>query len=207
MHSEGWGEQPASIGHNSGEAWPQAEAQAPELPKFEVKYPGQPDTEEPEAYRARRNAEIQTWLSAKPALETAKQYEMDCRNKVTTTLFPTPKKGTQRYELGGGYKVKLQHTLTYSLGDKEKTTDDGLPYSIEQQVLDLEAAITEKYPVEGPLLLKRLIKWKPEISGSEYEKLDKSNEIEAAVQTMISEHLTVKPGSPQLAFEEPKADS
>lgn len=205
MNSEGWGEQPASIGHNSGEAWPQAEAQAPELPKFEVKYPGQPDTEEPEAFRMRRNAEIQAWQGNKLLAESAVKVERDSRAKVTATLFPTPNKGTQRYDLGGGYKVKLQHTLTYSLGDKDKTTDDGLPYTIEQQVLDLEAAITAKYPVEGPLLLKRLIKWKPEISGSEYEKLDKSNEIEAAVQTMISEHLTVKPGSPQLAFEEPKA--
>lgn len=204
MTSEGWGQQPAPIGHNSGEAWPDAVAQAPELPKFEVKYPGQPDTEEPEAFRARRNAEIQTWLNAKPALDVAKQYEMDCRTKVTSTLFPVPKKGTQRYDIGGGYQVKLQHVLTYTLGDKDKTREDGSKFPIEEQITALEEAITEKYPVEGPLLLKRLIKWKPEISGSEYEKLDPKIEAEAAVQVMISEHLTIKPGSPQLTFEEPK---
>jgi hypothetical protein len=209
MTSEGWGEQPAPIGHNSGEAegWPvtqtEAEAAAP-VQKFEVIYPGQPDTEDPEHFRLRRNAEIEHWLNAKPILESAKQNEMDLRTKVTATLFPAPKKGTQRYDIGGGYKVKLVHGLTYTLGDKDKLNDEGAKVPIRKQIEDLEAAIIEKHGEAGLQLVKRLISWTPTLSGSEYEKLDADSAIELDVRTMISEVLTVKPASPQLTFEEPK---
>lgn len=210
MTSEGWGEQPAPIGHNSGDAggWPvtqtEAEAAAP-VQKFEVKYPGQPDTEDPEHFRLRRNAEVQHWLDAKPILENAKTYEMYLRNKVTTTLFPAPKKGTQRYDIGGGYKVKLVHGLTYTLGDKDKLNDEGAKVPIRKQIEDLEAAIIDTHGEAGLQLVKRLISWKPELSGSEYEKLDPDNSLEAEVKEMIDAVLTIKPASPQLTFEEPKA--
>lgn len=209
MTTEGWGEQPAPIGHNSGDAggWPvqQTEAAA-EAPKqtFEVKYISQPETEDPEAFRLRRNAELQHWLDSKPILESAKTNEMDLRNKVTATLFPAPKKGTQRYDIGGGYKVKLVHGLTYTLGDKDKQNDEGAKVPIRKQIEDLEAAIIEKHGEAGLQLVKRLISWTPTLSGSEYEKLDADSTIELDVRNMISEVLTVKPASPQLTFEEPK---
>lgn len=209
MSNEGWGEQPAPIGHNSGEgqSWPtqQVEAAAPAV-KYEVKYPGQPDTEDPEAFRLRRNAELQHWLDSKPILESAKANEMDLRNKITATLFPAPKKGTQRYDIGGGYKVKLVHGLTYTLGDKDKVNDEGAKVPIRRQIEDLESAIIEKYGETGEQLIKRLISWKPDLSGSEYEKLDADNPVELDVRNMIAEVLTVKPASPQLTFEEPKGE-
>lgn len=210
MTTEGWGEQPAPIGHNSGDAggWPvtqtEAAAAAP-VQKFEVKYPGQPDTEDPEHFRLRRNAEVQHWLDAKPILESAKQNEMDLRTKVTTTLFPSPKKGTQRYDIGGGYKVKLVHGWTYTLGNKDMVdpaTETKIP--IRKQIEDLEAAIIDTHGEAGLQLVKRLISWKPELSGSEYEKLDLDNPLEKEVKEMIDAVLTVKPASPQLTFEEPK---
>lgn len=189
----GWPTIPATagIGHNSQ--------------TFEVKYPSQPENEEPEAFRLRRNAEIEHWLASKPVLDQAKQNEMDLRNKVTSTLFPNPVKGTQRYELGGGFKVKLVHGLTYTLGDKDKIDGEGKKIPVRSQIEDLEAAIIEKYGEAGEQLIKRLISWKPEISGSEYEKLDANNPIELDVRNMIDENLTIKPASPQLTFEEPKA--
>lgn len=209
MTSEGWGEQPAPIGHNSGAegGWPvtqtEAEAVAP-VQKFEVIYPGQPDTEDPEHFRLRRNAEIEHWLNSKPVLESAKQNEMDLRNKVSATCFPTPKKGTQRYALGGGFNVKLVYGLTYTLGDKDKLSDEGVKVPIRKQIEDLEQAIIDKHGEAGLQLVKRLISWKPELSGSEYEKLDPENPLELEVRAMIDEVLTIKPASPQLTFEEPK---
>lgn len=66
---EGWG----GIGHNSGDTtWPQAEAEAVAPQQtYSVLYPGQPETEEPEAFRERRNAEIQNWLGSKGLAEAA----------------------------------------------------------------------------------------------------------------------------------------
>jgi len=195
---------PAGIGHNSGwGAPPEAEAAAPVV-KYEVKYPGQPETEEPEAFRLRRNAEIQHWLAAKPILETAKSNEMDLRNKVTITLFPSPKKGTQRYDIGGGYNVKLIHGITYTLGDKDATREDGSKKPIREQIEELEKKIIAEVGEVGRIYVDRLIKWKPELSATDYEKLDPKDPVESVVAVMISEFVTTKPASPQLTFEEPK---
>jgi plasmid stabilization system protein ParE len=195
----------AGIGHNSGWGASTIEVDTSHMPKFEVKYEGQSEFEEPEAFRLRRNAEIETWLKHKQGAEAAVQLERDSRAKVSAMLFPTPKKGTQRYDIGSGFKVKLQHVVTYYLGDKDKEDNNGNKITIESQVQAVEAVIVEKLDDVGAQMLKRLIRWKPELSGSEYEKLDVSNEAEAFAKAEIAKILTIKPGSPQLAFEEPKA--
>jgi hypothetical protein len=160
--------------------------------------------ETPEEFIARRDKEIQTWLDAKPVLETAKSVESEARAAVTKTLFPEARKGTQRYNLNGGYKIKLVYGLTYTLGDKDKVDHEGKKVSIESQIRAVEEKIAELGP-EAELLVERLIKWKPELSGSEYEKLDSNSPVQLAVRNLIDEVLTIKPASPQLTFEEPKA--
>lgn len=160
--------------------------------------------ETPEAFVERRDKEIQTWLDAKPVLEQAKSAEAEARATVTKTLFPEPKKGTQRYNLNSGYKVKLVYGLTYTLGDKDKVDDEGKKVSIESQVRAIEEKICD-LGAEAELLCERLIRWKPELSASEYEKLDSDNATQLAIRNLIDGILTVKPASPQLTFEEPKA--
>lgn len=196
----------AGIGHNSGEGWGAStvEVDTSDLVKFEVKYEGQSELEEPEAFRIRRNAEIEHWQTAKFNADSAVQNERDFRAKVTATLFSKPKKGTQRYELGGGYKIKLVHSITYVLGDKDLDDDNGNKISIESQVQAVEQIVIEKLGEVGAQMLKRLIRWKPELSGSEYEKLDINNEAEAFAKAEITKIITTKPGSPQLVFEESK---
>jgi hypothetical protein len=189
----------AGIGHNSGE--PEVEI-TPSV-KFPILHKSQPETEEAEAFRLRRNAEIQHWQQAKFTAVNAVTNERDFRAKVTATLFPTPVKGTQRYDLGGGYKIKLVHGLTYTLGDKDAVDDEGIKVPIHKQIEDLEtvvAALGDAHRV----LFEQLVTWEPKISGSLFEKLDKENPIHVTVRDMISEHLTIKPGSPTLDFEEPK---
>ena len=194
-------EAPAATG------WPVAATEAAvEVPKYPVVYPGQPDTEEPEAFRARRNAEIQHWLTSKTTLDTAKTDESDWRGRVTGTLFPQPKKGTQRYDLGGGYKVKLQHVLNYTIGNKDAVDDAGAKVSVRAQVEALEdkvAAMGDAHRV----LFEGVVTWKPEVSGSAYEKLDPNDAVHLEVRNAIDELLTIKPGSPQLSFEEPKPEA
>ncbi len=171
--------------------------------KFEIKHKSQPETEDPEAFRMRRNAEIQFWLNAKVTAVNAVTNERDLRAKVTATLFPVPVKGTQRYDIGGGYKVKLVHGLTYTLGDKDAVDEEGIKVPIRKQIEDLETVVAALGDAHR-ILFEQLITWEPKISGSLFEKLDKENPIHVTVRDMISEHLTIKPGSPTLEFEEPK---
>ena len=185
MNSDGW----PSMGHNN--------------PPAEVSVEAAP-TETPEAFVARRDSEIQSWLDAKTVSTTAVEAEKEARGKLTATLFPTPKKGTQRYNLNGGYAIKLVYGVRYELGDKDKADAEGNKISIESQVRAVEETIAN-LGAEAELLLERLIKWKPELSGSEYEKLDTTNEVQAAIKRELDKLITVKPNSPQLTFEEPKA--
>lgn len=161
--------------------------------------------ETPEAFKRRLTDEVQTWRDAKESLATIKADEMAAREKLTATCFPNPVKGTQRYALEGGYQVKLQYGWTYSLGDKDKLADDGTKVSIEAQVQALEAEILKLDPA-AEAILRRLIRWKPEISGTEYESLasGEATELETKIKGLVDELLTVKPKSPTLDLEEPK---
>ncbi len=160
--------------------------------------------EDEAAFLARRNAEIQSWLNNKEAATNAADLERQCRDRVTATLFPTPKKGTQRYALSGGYAVKLVYTIGYTLGDKDKADDAGMKIPIRKQV---EAVLEQvaKLGNEGPLLADRLVKWKPELDVKEYEALEGDNPTHVEAKKLIDSILTTKPGAPQLAWEEPKA--
>jgi hypothetical protein len=209
MIAEGWGAPPsevepeAGIGHNSG--WgvePVAEV-APVV-TYEVKYAAQPETEEPECFRLRRNAELERWLATRQTAATAKTDEMDWRNKVTKTLFPMPTKGTQRYDIGGGYMVKLVHKLTYTLGNKDAVDESsGKKMTVRAQVEALEEKVAKMGEAER-VLFETLVTWNPEISGTKYEALNEKDEVHVRVRAAIDELLTIKPASPTLEFEEPK---
>lgn len=175
--------------------WPTAEA-APEV-KAQV--------ETPEQFISRRDTEIMAWLEAKAALDASKTAENERRLQVTKTLFPTPKKGTQRYPLNGGHSVKLVFGWNYTLGDKEATDEAGLKIPVQTQINQLEKEICELGP-EGALLVERLIRWKPELVPAEYERLNLSTASEVEVQTkaLVDEYLKVSEASPQLVFEVPK---
>ena len=178
--------------------------------EVEVKAGDAPAAETQEQFIARRDAEIKTWLDRKAMLDVAKPQEMEARNKVSATLFPNPKKGTQRYQLNGGYAVKLVHGTTYTLGDKAKvidTPEGQIAIPINQQVNDALARIRELGD-EGVRLANELVKWKPELSESAYQALTPKDgppsNVQAAVKGIIDEILTTKPKSPTLEFEMPK---
>jgi len=169
---------------------------------------GVPET--PEQFIARRDAEISKWVSDKESLTVAKEYEGESRAKVATTLFPTPKKGTNRYALNGGYSIKLVYGLNYTLGDKTKPdpANPGEVIPVNQQVTDALARIAE-LGNEGQELANVLVKWKPELNESVYLQLTPPEgmaptNIQAEAKAIIDEILTVKPATPQLTFEVPK---
>jgi hypothetical protein len=105
-------------------------------------------TNEAAAWAAKRDTLIKNWMQAQATLKTAKETEMELRNQVSEMLFPEKVKGTQRYELGGGYFVKLVHKLNYKLGNTELKDKDGNKVKVQQQVEMVMEAI-EKCGNEG----------------------------------------------------------
>ena len=164
---------------------------------------GQAPQPTPELTIAEKVELVKKWLADKAALVTIKDREMELRKTVSKTLFPTPKKGTQRFEFDGGYKVKLVYKLNHKLGDAEKVDDSGIKISIQKQVDNIVEEIDKLGP-QAELLADRLIKWTPTLSVSEYEKLDESDPIQAKIKDYIDTILTIEEASPELAFEEPK---
>lgn len=134
---------------------------------------------------------ILAWRDSQAQLENAKSVEMALRRAVFEIKFPDPKEGTQRFELGNGWKLKAQFPYNYKL-DPEKAED----------TLDKIAKLSPTAAV----IADRLCKWKPEVSIKEYRLLceDKSPEGEKA-RKLLDAILTITPGSPQLEIEPPKA--
>lgn len=154
-----------------------------------------------EDWNAHRDKLLSAWIVAKDQLVTIKEQEMELRKQVQAILFPNPKKGTQRYELGSGYKVKLVHKINYKLGDKDRIDpDNGNKISIADQVETVMNEI-EKCGNEGKFIVERLIKTSYDLSISEYEKLE-NNEIKKLVDSI----LITSDAAPSLELEIPSSD-
>lgn len=157
-----------------------------------------------EELREDRNNKIQRWLDAKEGATTAAEEEKLSRQIVSDLLFPTPKKGTQRYPLAAGYAVKLVHGWSYTLGEAKVTDEQGVVKTRAQIVEAIIDKVEGEFGERGVELMERLIKWSPELVEKEYQVLDPERELHCRVKELIDEILIVKPASPQLTFEEPK---
>jgi len=135
---------------------------------------------------AARDAKILEWRAAQAALALAKEQEAALRAEVVALAFADHKdEGTENVELGNGWKLKAVFKIGYTLDNKDDAVDKAL-------------SKIEKAGGEGEFIAGRLVKWKPELSVSEYKKLpDKFRKIIDAV-------LTTKPGTPSLELIEPK---
>lgn len=150
-------------------------------------------------WKTQRDNVLLAWKDAKATLETAKVAEMDLRQQVAKMLFPEPKKGTQRHDLGGGYAVKLVHKINYKLGDKEKVDKKGDKVPINEQVEIVMEAV-EKCGNEGAFLVDRLIKTSYDLSVTEYNQLEPGSQ----VKKLIDSILITSDGAPTIEIEEPK---
>jgi hypothetical protein len=157
-------------------------------------------TNEAAAWAAKRDTLIKNWMQAQATLKTAKEIEMELRQQVSEMLFPEKVKGTQRYELGGGYFVKLVHKLNYKLGNSELKDKEGNKVKVQQQVEAVMEAI-EKCGNEGAFLVDRLIKTEYKLAEGEYTKLDDGSPI----KKLINSILVTSDASPTITLEEPDA--
>lgn len=150
-------------------------------------------------WNTKRDALISEWLQAKGYLTELKEREMELRKQVSEMLFPNPNKGTQRYDLGSGYNIKLVHKINYTLGNKDLTAKDGAKITVQNQVEQVMNAI-EKCGNEGAFLVDRLIKTSYDLSVSEYGKLNDTSQIKKLIDSI----LVTSEASPVVELEEPK---
>jgi|WetSurMetagenome_2_1015567.scaffolds.fasta_scaffold128748_2 hypothetical protein len=149
-------------------------------------------------WQTKRDTLIKNWMQAAAALKAAKENEMELRQQVSEMLFPEKIKGTQRYELGGGYFVKLVHKLNYKLGNSELKDKEGNKVKVQQQVEAVMEAI-EKCGNEGAFLVDRLIKTEYKLAEGEYTKLDDGS----LIKKLINSILVTSDAAPSLELESP----
>lgn len=140
---------------------------------------------------ASRDAKILAWQAAVEALAVAKDAEATLRRQVLAEAFAFEpealREGTENFELGSGYKLKAVFKIARSLNNSDDAVDKALTR-------------IEKTGAEGQFVAERLVKWKPELSVSEYKKLpDKLKKI-------IDEVVTSKEATPSLELIAPKSN-
>ena len=139
---------------------------------------------------ANRDALIMKHQEAVKVLAAAKEAELAARKAVLTTVFNFDenvlRSGTENVELGGGYKLKAVFKINYSLDN----TNEGVDKALTK---------IEKTGTEGKFIAERLVKWKPELSLSEYKQLPQK------FKDIIDDVLKASEGTPSLELVEPKS--
>lgn len=129
---------------------------------------------------------ITSWRDTKCLADRAKARELEYRNAIVSRMFPYSEPGTANRELGHGYELKCVNKLTYTL---DSSNDSAATYLAVNSLNEL---------TEGRTDTARLIKWKPEISVTEYKMLS------PAAKKIIDKVLTIKNALPTLELKEPK---
>lgn len=139
---------------------------------------------------ANRDAKILAWEAAVKALAAAKDAEAALRREVLAEAFQFDpealREGTENFELGNGYKLKAVFKISRNLNN-------------ENDAVDKVLSKIEKAGAEGQFIAERLVKWKPELSVSEYKKLPEK------FKKMIDEVVTSKEATPSLELVAPKS--
>ena len=133
---------------------------------------------------------ITAWLESQRLLEAAKEREMELRKAVLQRVFEfnnDEREGTQNIELGNGYKLKAGFKIYRRLDNKDEAVS---------KVLDA----MEKTGEEGKFRAERLVKWKPELSLTEYKDLPEE------FKSLIDGILTSTPATPSLKLITPKGE-
>jgi hypothetical protein len=135
--------------------------------------------------------DLKKWYKLQEELAQVKAAEAMLRSRIAKHFFPKPVEGSaeNKYPLNDGTGAILQ-----------------MDHTINRKVLEPELdAYRESLKVEGSNVLKlplnKLIKWKPELSKSEYNKLT------AEERKVCDSFLNIKDGAPQLKIVIPKRPS
>jgi hypothetical protein len=141
---------------------------------------------------AERDRQLTEWEAAKRKLEEAKADEMEIRKKVVAFNFNREKlEGTERVELNNGWELKAVKKLNYNFVSPVEGID-------RKVAVDDALTRIEQLTPEGSFIADRLVKWTPELSVSEYRKLEP--QVKAIIDTVIE----TKEGAPTLELVPPK---
>lgn len=139
---------------------------------------------------ANRDAKILAWEAAVKALAAAKDAEAALRKEVLAEAFAFDpealREGTENFELGNGYKLKAVFKISRNLNN-------------ENEAVDKVLSKIEKTGPEGVFIAERLVKWKPELSITEYKKLPEK------FKKLFDEVVTSKEAIPSLELVAPKS--
>ena len=137
-----------------------------------------------------RDAKILAWESSVKLLAAAKDAEAALRKEVLAEVFAFDpealREGSENFELGSGYKLKAVFKISRSLNNENEAVDKVL------------AKIEKTGPV-GVFFAERLVKWKPELSVTEYKKLPEK------FKKLFDEVVTSKEAMPSLELVAPKS--
>ena len=138
-----------------------------------------------------KDAALLAWKQADAAKDAAVANEKQLRAKIIE-LFSTETNemhsGTETIDLNfDRYVLKITHKLNYSLADREAVSA-----ALAQIAVSREDG-------GGNIIAERLVKWKPELSVSEYKKLD------GGQRAMIDKVLTIKPASKEVELTQKSA--
>ena len=137
-----------------------------------------------------RDAKILAWEAAVKLLAAAKDAEAALRKEVLAEAFAFDpealREGTENFELGNGYKLKAVFKISRNLNN-------------ENEAVDKVLAKIEKTGPEGAFIAERLVKWKPELSVSEYKKLPEK------FKKLFDEVVSSKEAMPALELVAPKS--
>lgn len=139
---------------------------------------------------ANRDAKILQWQEAVKTLAAAKEAEAALRKEVLSGAFnfdpEALREGTENVELGQGYKLKAVFKINRSFAGGQEAVEKAL-----QKI--------EKTGPEGEFIAERLVKWKPELSVTEYKKLPEK------FKKLFDEVVTSKEAMPTLELVAPKS--
>lgn len=132
------------------------------------------------------------WQKKQAELATVKAEEMALRVKCVEFISnPNLNKGTERVPLGNGYEAKVVKKITYGF---QKTVDG----KIDKKAIDAALTAIEDTGDVGKYIADQLVKWTPELSLTEYNKLNDN------IKALIDPVIRTTDGTPTLEILEPK---
>lgn len=124
---------------------------------------------------AQRNALLKAHQDSVNALNEAKALESKLRMEVLTSLFSYDennlRSGTENIDLGDNWVCKAEFKTSHKLDNK----DNAVEYMLDK---------LESMGEEGKFLAERIVKFKPELSLTEYKTLP--SEYRAIVDTVVT---------------------
>jgi hypothetical protein len=123
------------------------------------------------------------WSKTQAILQTYKQKETELRTEIVKRSFAEAPTGTTNIELPKGFVLKCVKKVNYN---------------VDQKSVNAALAEIQKLGNEGQFIAGRLIKWKAELSLTEYKLCP------STVKAIIDNVVTIVPAMPTLEIVEPK---